>query len=360
MTDNKLRFIEPEQHFDVSFWYELERLKLNVWRLDAPQLVVRGAVPSASSLRHVAGQLASRIALDSSAFTNEASAGAAATEASSRSDAVDVDLQNFNTDEELRKLDRSATLSAAARPVLDALARGDFTGVNALRGVLRTFADLKAHVFSSVSGFPVVEFPAKSSIEVVVPEAGAGAKALAKPLYDAYVANSSTGTAGAAVPMLADLENATVTAFTEAAVKAIAAGGGKPFVLMRDYAASDAGHPSWPWRSVISAVRLWAPSLQSMGLMCVRESADASETIHCRFDAASDADAQDARRAIQAAADGDGAALAQSTSVRLVGWASKLRKIDLGSMMDPSRLAESSARLNLGLMKWRMMPDLDL
>jgi ubiquitin-like modifier-activating enzyme ATG7 len=37
-----------------------------------------------------------------------------------------------------------------------------------------------------------------------------------------------------------------------------------------------------------------------------------------------------------------------------------LRMVNLRSSMDPSKIAESSVDLNLQLMKWRLVPDLNL
>jgi ubiquitin-like modifier-activating enzyme ATG7 len=51
---------------------------------------------------------------------------------------------------------------------------------------------------------------------------------------------------------------------------------------------------------------------------------------------------------------------------KCVGWERNVqgklgpRVVDLGPLMDPTRLADTSVDLNLKLMKWRVMPDLDL
>jgi hypothetical protein len=55
-----------------------------------------------------------------------------------------------------------------------------------------------------------------------------------------------------------------------------------------------------------------------------------------------------------------------SVTPRVVGWErNKLgklapRSMDVAALMDPSRLAEQSADLNLKLMRWRAVPKLDL
>lgn len=52
--------------------------------------------------------------------------------------------------------------------------------------------------------------------------------------------------------------------------------------------------------------------------------------------------------------------------VKSVGWERNVqgklgpRVVDLGPLMDPTRLADTSVDLNLKLMRWRVMPDLDL
>eukprot|EP00758_Cryptobia_borreli_P007054 Tbor_TRINITY_DN5239_c0_g2::TRINITY_DN5239_c0_g2_i1::g.16291::m.16291/K08337/ATG7; ubiquitin-like modifier-activating enzyme ATG7 len=48
-------------------------------------------------------------------------------------------------------------------------------------------------------------------------------------------------------------------------------------------------------------------------------------------------------------------------NIKVVGWSTKsIETVRMGEVMDQDRLADSSAKLNLGLMKWRMMPNLDL
>jgi len=55
-----------------------------------------------------------------------------------------------------------------------------------------------------------------------------------------------------------------------------------------------------------------------------------------------------------------------SALIKVAGWEkntkgkSAPRYVDVSSMMDPMKLAESSVSLNLELMKWRMFPDLNL
>eukprot|EP00672_Neobodo_designis_P020939 CAMPEP_0174829126 /NCGR_PEP_ID=MMETSP1114-20130205/1743_1 /TAXON_ID=312471 /ORGANISM="Neobodo designis, Strain CCAP 1951/1" /LENGTH=677 /DNA_ID=CAMNT_0016062869 /DNA_START=83 /DNA_END=2116 /DNA_ORIENTATION=- len=339
----KLLFAELETHFDVSFWYELERLKLGEWRLDTPEVQLHASVASPEAVVAAnAGHKAHLAALGAESFD-----ATARPTAGSGKDAVTFDLVNHNTPEDLKGIDRHAVLAASAAPVLKAIASGDFSATPAARGVVRTFADLKTHVFSSATAVPVIDMPAKSVLSVAGVTPGVDA-ALYKAAADAVAAARA-----ACVPVLLDATTGAAKPFTKANTDAI--GAGMPILAMSDYS-SDPKYPAWPWRNVVCALRAWRPGTNQFRLLCLRGSAEASVT----FDATCDSnEAAGVFDAIAKAASGDEAALAKD-ALRLVGWAAKIKRVDLGAMMDPTRLAESSAKLNLGLMKWRMMPGIDL
>jgi ubiquitin-like modifier-activating enzyme ATG7 len=344
-ADNKLRFVELEAHFDVGFWYELERLKLGVWRLDTPKITVHGAVPTPSSLQHSkAFHQANVVTIGSDSFNDQARPAAM-----SGREVIDFDFLNFNTEEDMKAVDKHAALFSGIAPIAQAIVDGTFN-VSAIRGVIRTFADLKTHVFSYVAAFPVLDLPPKSAVTVTK-------RARLDPA--SFVALSGYEAGFAAVPYLVSLKGeAPPSELSRNAVTQLHATGGRIAVAMQDFS-SDAEHPAWPWRNVICALRAWAPALTEFDLVCLRSSPEQSTIVSCSVDP-KDAVHLNITEILSAALK-PGVGSDVRESVRLVGWtATKIRRIDLGAMMDPSRLAESSAKLNLGLMKWRMMPDIEL
>jgi ubiquitin-like modifier-activating enzyme ATG7 len=337
-------FAELQPHFDVSFWYELERLKLGVWRLETPRVVVHGAVPTPSSLNaSKAHHLANVVTIEKAGFDREARPTA-----TTGKETVEIDLVNYNTEEEMKSIDRGSALLDSVRPIMKAIVSGEFN-CPAIRGVLRTFADLKKHVFSHVVAFPVLDCPAKS----VVKQTGSA------PLsVDEYVGLTAYEAGFGAIPYLVSADgSAPPEPLTRTAVNARLASGQRVAVAMQDFSNNEA-YPSWPWRNVIAALRAWAPNLAEFDLVALRSSPETS----IRFSAAVDpAESTTVFASIAAAEGSESVGHLTAPPLRVVGWtASKIHRVDLGAMMDPSRLAESSARLNLGLMKWRMMPDIDL
>nr|VZI34297.1 unnamed protein product [Spirometra erinaceieuropaei] len=114
---------------------------------------------------------------------------------------------------------------------------------------------------------------------------------------------------------------------------------------------SDADHPGWPLRNLLFAVSstLTLSSPETVKVLCFRDRYSHGERIFTHSFVLR----------IQ---------LLQKPSpseTKFVGWEKwqgKLqpRRVNLSSTMDPVKLAESAVDLNLKLMVWRMLPDLDL
>ncbi|KAH8606938.1 putative Ubiquitin like modifier activating enzyme ATG7 N terminus ThiF family [Trypanosoma vivax] len=149
-------------------------------------------------------------------------------------------------------------------------------------------------------------------------------------------------------------------------------------IVMADLSASGR-FPTWCARNVVGALRLLQPCIRSFCLYCVR-CCDVEESVF--FDCFCDPlpyGFEELRKAVTSSVQtGEGKVEAEVVpapdavvgSLRAVGWVERrtedkgaqqrVRCIDLGVMMLPELLAESSARLNLDLMKWRMLRELRL
>jgi hypothetical protein len=110
--------------------------------------------------------------------------------------------------------------------------------------------------------------------------------------------------------------------------------------------------PGWTLRNLLSYLTLspqsTSLSLDSVRLLLVRESSTISTTIRLKSTAPNSASV-------------DGQAMPG-----VVGWEKNPqgslgpRMADLGPLMDPVRLADQAVDLNLQLMRWRILPELDL
>jgi ubiquitin-like modifier-activating enzyme ATG7 len=436
MSTEPLLFASTALHVDATLWGEVERRKLNDWRLTTPVVPLAATIRSplaaaaysqglrdgaaagalmldgsasvsVASFRtpvsaHVSTAAASpspaRHADPTSSSSSEETLGATAANGEMpRTIALTADFLNYNMIEELQGMDRKAALrpvvervtalAAKAQEKEDADAVVPWAEAPLTRAAIFSFADLKGHVFTYCAAVPVVDFSSAtlSSLQctgrtdaVTARTAGGLDGAAWWTAVRREVAARSATVASGGNAEAHDVETVTLPVpfvvalragagplagpVTRAALERVAAGDAA--IAMVD-ASGNGKYPSQLWRNVIAALRLTLPSLTTFSILCVRSAAlDASSVVFNVSCASVSADP-----AYQAATGGSGsatpltvnAALAEGAAVlKAVGWSEKGRRVDLSAIMDTTKLADSSANLNLSLMKWRMLPTLDL
>jgi len=149
------------------------------------------------------------------------------------------------------------------------------------------------------------------------------------------------GSAGARVRPLADLQ-------------AVAAGS-SPWWLAFVDPSSLPSNPGWPLRNALFLLHRRVKSATAVTVLCYRDVLDAKEP------------PEESRSVVmqvtlaQGDVGGEG-----SAPPAVVGWESNAkgkmggRMVDLAPFMDPQRRAIESSDLNLKLMRWRFLPDLDI
>lgn len=396
-------------HVDATFLQEVENRKLNIWKLNTPTVdlaaTLRSPLFSMAGYRNTE-DLASSITVDSHSFRgchrednhnggpqqlemnhDFTPASASANVAGVRECSVRVDFYNCNTIEEFRALDKKRHLRFMEHDVVK-VARADKIGAVPLtRGYIFMFADLKTHGFVFSTATPVADLPQagehscgrvslKSRLSVhayaatspVLAKAGAewfknivafagslaetnAAWPSAQPAGGAAAAASASASAAPAsevrlriVPFLVPLKDAAATPkpLTNASL-ATDVETGDYAIAMLDAGNSNANYPSWVWRNVVTAIRVAYPQLSKFTLIALRgaDFGGTSTVFQCTCDPIKDTDAM----------------LREMTGS---GWHKGTQQVDLSAQMDPVKLADSSANLNLSLMKWRMLPTLNL
>ncbi|EKG04087.1 ubiquitin activating E1 enzyme, putative [Trypanosoma cruzi] len=405
---SRLKFKEYSPHIEVSFWYELERRKLHEWRLQEPvvPLTLFGTVNSAytatpanivSVRRESLGNDADAIA---AGLPQSPLAGVAAANDTNAPFSIPVllsgELQNFNTLEQLCKLPRrEAIWRVLKEKLLIPLFSGKgsktidvnedrkaaeipvdkvWEGINFALAALFTYADLKSHRFHYMMAFPVLDLGSPVDVKHRV---NGGYAALATDHGVSYF-SSRKAVDRIHAHLLEQLRRHPERGPNPFIVTCRASGHEEneevifyPFtfstinkmkelsflVVMADVSTME-DFPGWPARNVIGALRLARPSITAFALYCIRHNeVERSVVFECTCDPLSYT-FEDVMT--------EGTEGKQNAFARVVGWTerksadSPVSCIDLGAMMDPERLAESSARLNLSLMKWRMLPELSL
>ncbi|RHW69648.1 Ubiquitin-like modifier-activating enzyme ATG7 [Trypanosoma brucei equiperdum] len=409
----RLKYLMHDFRIEISFWYELEKRKLHEWRLSEP--IIRSPVfgVTSSSSSGIYRSLVSLRAESLSASRVNVTRRLRDETSVSEGDPIDDHsggtgtslrcvhtlhdgfIQNFNTAKQLYQLPRRSALwdilkkslllplytccknkceeNVTECPSAEELAWED---VNFSIMALYTYADLKSHCFLYSVAFPVFDLGSPVFVQRRVKggytAAGSEFKGVYFPnqfavdrvhahLLEKLQKRPENGpnpfivvrSSAADVKGKGNNDDGCVIflPFSPKSMEA-ASNHSMPLIAFLDY--SSEGSPGWAVRNIVSALRLAQPLITSFALYCVRNN-DVSESVlfHCMCEPLS--------YTLEEVVEG-------VSPAKVVGWvdpesdggAPSVHTIDLGPLMSPDKLADASAGLNLTLMKWRALPELNL
>nr|XP_057911533.1 ubiquitin-like modifier-activating enzyme ATG7 [Doryrhamphus excisus]XP_057911534.1 ubiquitin-like modifier-activating enzyme ATG7 [Doryrhamphus excisus] len=341
-ADLKLQFAPFSSALEAGFWHQLTQKKLNDYRLDESPKCIKGYYYNGDPVG-----LPTRLTLEFSAFEVDGSTPAHCCAAVGK-------LYNTNTLDAFKSTDKKALLDKESKELWDAIQSGDALRDPAVlcRFILLTFADLKKYHFYYWFCFPALCF--SEGIKIIkqpsVLEKVFSAKQIAalQESYDRLCIKGGT----TAVPyfLMKYTEDAVELAllaewatFFPCTTK-VTVGVYDPCTLSQ--------HPGWPLRNLLVLLASQRGSkVDTVEVLCFRD------------------------RTLQGIRSIQHSIIFQvklpelpidSVCPKSVGWeknpkgAMGPRMVNLSECMDPKRLAESSVDLNLKLMRWRLVPSLDL
>uniref|UniRef100_A0AAQ5YYT5 Ubiquitin-like modifier-activating enzyme ATG7 n=1 Tax=Amphiprion ocellaris TaxID=80972 RepID=A0AAQ5YYT5_AMPOC len=337
-----LQFAPFSSALEAGFWHQLTQKKLNDYRLDESPKCIKGYYYNGDPVG-----LPTRLNLEFSAFDVDGPTPARC------SPAVGT-LYNTNTLDSFKIIDKKALLEKEAREIWDSIQSGAaWKDPSTLcRFILLTFADLKKYHFYYWFCFPALCFP--EGIKIVQPpsllEQIFSAKQIAalQEAYDSLCMKRGT----TALPYF-------LMKYTDDTVELASLGDGETFftdTMMVTVGVYDpctlSQHPGWPLRNLLVLLaNQWGSKVDTVEVLCFRD------------------------RTLQGSRSIQHSIMFQvklpelpnnSVCPKSVGWeknkkgAMGPRMVNLSECMDPKRLAASSVDLNLKLMRWRLVPSLDL
>jgi ubiquitin-like modifier-activating enzyme ATG7 len=393
-----LQFQPFSSSIGVAFWEELSRRKLNIYKLNEDPVPILGSyapspddrIPSRLSLRR-----------ESFAATGRSDAAeelAAVSSCESLCGSSGI-LRNCNTVETFRSTDKNATLESAAMQVWKDIKSGDAVTCPDLltRFVMLSFADLKSHQFLYWACFPALvpampfrSLPVQSAAEAL-PE---GAEvAVAQGLERMRIADGRLGRSKC-TPFFVATDRGLGEVLSLADFEAVCGGAesvaeeaerqGAIFAFVDPCPLLD--HPGWPLRNFLFLMQeRWG--LRKATVLCYRgrlphlslsdrteEGLDSSFVdVGLQQSEEGEHGSMKWMRSIvlqvllnaSMPVDGDDLS-APPSGVSWTGWERNAkgltgpRRADLSGSLDPRRLAQQSVKLNLSLMRWRQLPNLDL
>ncbi|RDB29505.1 Ubiquitin-like modifier-activating enzyme ATG7 [Hypsizygus marmoreus] len=328
-----------------AFWHELTNLKIDVLRLSDDALPVSGSYSTGRSVvdRESGNEIAlgCNLSVGSESFDKDYKAPAG-------SIPVSGTFKNFNTIEDFKAADKTALFNQEAEKIWDHILKTRNTALLS-HFLLITYADLKKYKYYYWFAFPA--FVSKPAWEIA--EDGwrdatdqFSSEALSSihtqfhshpsPLPFFLVRSDSNGTSIAPVESYATFFESTPPS--------------SQTIAFVDPSANPT-NPGWPLRNLLAYLRaLYPETTSTVRVLCWRDAELHQSTWKSRFGVL---------EAGGVSSNGGGRPSA-------VGWEKnpqgKLgpRVADLAPMMDPTMLANQAVDLNLKLMRWRILPALDL
>ena len=344
-----LRFSPLSSSIEASFWRELASRKLHEYGLNETAAPIVGTFAASSRFDAPAELCLDAVSFEASRATQQ------------RRCAAPGLIHNVNTKDAFKKFDKAALLQTAGARLWEAITTGaalrDPSLLNSFE--LLSFADLKRHSFvywclfpalMASDGEPFTAAGPPTPLGSLVPGLH-GALAARDELPFAFLVRASSGGAEASsapweVLPLAAIGEMALDAITNSARCAIG------FVDP----STRADHPGWPLRNLLMAITSVVASKGSGAGATVRFISYRDDPARCAGDSSATSRSVVFDVILPAL---------PAAQPRAVGWEKNVRgklgprSVNLSATMDPVRLAETSADLNLRLMKWRMLPSLE-
>ncbi|KAJ3244781.1 Autophagy protein 7 [Chytriomyces hyalinus] len=325
-----IQFAPLSSAVDANFWHSLSQRKMDLLRLDASLISISATVQTPNNLC-VDGD-----SFDSKPTTFSASSGT---------------LLNTNTVEDFKNRDKNAFIKAAAEKLWVDITSGEALTNHALLAcfTLLTFADLKKYKFYYWFAFPAL-LPPEHFTGTISELKDVWSQPFITRLQNAIENTRSASQLPDTMFLLVkkgDSDSVIVGKLSEWETFWEGVDEAERTVVFSD-PSNLPSNPGWALRNFLILAKHRFKTL-SLNVICFRDmlqgKRDASTSLFVRMNLPGTL--------------GD-------ECPKFVGWeknsSGKLspRLVDLAPMMDPTRLAETAVDLNLKLMRWRIMPQLQL
>eukprot|EP01064_Diplonema_japonicum_P030482 TRINITY_DN5195_c2_g1_i3.p1 TRINITY_DN5195_c2_g1~~TRINITY_DN5195_c2_g1_i3.p1 ORF type:complete len:670 (+),score=178.52 TRINITY_DN5195_c2_g1_i3:2563-4572(+) len=329
----------------TPFWFELKKKKIHVFKLTAEEVPVHGLY---STPREANDK--SKLELNKESFDDEVRAGPF--------EYVQPGvLLNYNTIEEYKAMEHKVLLRTKATELWNSIHSGAWLNDPAtlLKFYIYSFSDLKAFIFRGRSMLPTLSPKTPIQCGTLMGIFTALSIAQVASLKTACDAKRGIGSDGTdptfvnkpffVVKLLPEdkLELATLSELTPANADKLAKG--EIMVCMAD--PCTASHMGWPARNLLFALA-YHFGFTTITLLSYRDQMGSIEGSKVQ------------KYTVTLPKKEETAGGAIPDWVTPVGWEDGRSPVNLSKLMDSKLLASESANLNLSLMKWRMLPNLDL
>ncbi|KAK9706772.1 hypothetical protein RND81_07G150700 [Saponaria officinalis] len=348
-SGSKLEIAPLQSLIDEGFWHKLTNLKLNHWGLDDSPVSLTGFFAPCSHPK-----LSNQLTLLSESLPSESSELPSSTSSSHTNRnkcPVPGTLYNLNTMESFNDVDEQQLLKEEAEKIWADIHNGNIETdcARLLRFVVISFADLKKWEFYYRVAFPTLVLHPPATLVDLKPASEWFTVEEAKFVSTACNEwRNSTSTTGVPFFLVTIDSESRATLRDLSEWESCRLENHKILFGFYDPCHSPK-HPGWPLCNLLAFLHSrW--SLETVNFFCYRESRGFAD-MKLSLVGEAQISSQDGT---------DKNHLPQDFGWDLYKRQKKTRSINLATSMDPTRLAESAADLNLKLMRWRALPSLDI
>ncbi|KAK1216617.1 Autophagy protein 7 [Marasmius sp. AFHP31] len=346
-----------------SFWHKLTELKLDVLKLSDAEVEITGTYGVGRLFKDREATTEKWVGVGASLTVDEESFGKGHASLPFGSSIAKGVVKNYNTIEEFKAAEKAKLLNEAAdkaisSPILIWSSIQTTKSTSLLNSfLLITYADLKKYKYFYWFGFPAFITKPSWYIDNEIGWTNASSsdaftteqlKSILQQLYTSaaaqplpyFLIRSSADKAVIVVPVeefdpAKDASDTTTIAFVDPS--------------------AESQNPGWPLRNLLAYLNALYPSAsKKFRVLCWRDSEAPRD------------DAWKSRFGVVTLGDGTSEIEVKFSRPDVTGWEKNVhgklgpRVADLAPMMDPARLANQAVDLNLKLMRWRIIPALDL
>lgn len=377
----RLTYCELHAAVDVQFWQELRNKKVKEWKLAEPVVEIAGFLQGSLSSRTVA-TTSTAVFLRRESFVGSAGDSCVSPGSTFFTATVPGLLKNFGAEAglESRSAKRfifSVFIKQVVAPLFFSLTASPeeeekrWSTTNYAQLAVLTFVDAKHYRFHHRVGFPTASVD--SPIFVRQSCLGWGplvpfTESVASSIHAHCLALVRETAAHGCCPFFAVLDGPTVSfvSFSPHQYTRLTAQGAAFVLCAFDVSAVDHSL-SWSLRTVLVCLRLAVPSLSELRIYAVRPGGlDRCLFVECSCAALNSsavepamAKAKTTFTSAENVEDVDWAA--ELPFLKVIGWQRRNPDmVDLSTMLDPALRADTDTTLNLELMRWRVLPSLEL
>lgn len=315
-----IKFDQFSLHINLTFWSELEKTKLSIWKTTEPEIDLYAFTELFGKKNNL-----NIITLSNDSFN---------TNNKDNSHAIPIIFQNFNTIQQLKNFDESLSLQKIGKLLLKKIRNGMWDDENFNLLFMITFADLKTFDYYYRLFFPTIDLESNMIMTKISIKKYMTLKNYTT-IYDyAIEHNKKNGIKPFIIKIISD-DEIIIYPFTSSNISIQ-----NTIIVYCDL--SHSKYPNWSVQNIISTIRIYHPKTTSLTFLGIRQTLNNSIMFNCEFQALSDD-------------------ILDKTDFKIIGYEnSKIEHLSLGYILDPIKIAESSSKLNLSLMKWRMAPEIEL